>query len=88
MSIHDQPWKASGNTEAGDEVMETLPVSAVLRIEALQRAFQPQTGQDGRHTFIGADQAYHVLIVFLNDEVKMCIEQGDTGGYSPVSWSC
>ena len=58
----DMAWKPTRGAELGDESVQSLFISAIFRIELLQRTFEPQTGKDSGRAVTWANDEDDVLL--------------------------
>ncbi len=70
---YGQPWKTGRSTEFADQVVKSLSVTGIFRIEFAQRAFQPKGSQYRRSTMSRSDAEDHVKVVLPDEKVQMGI---------------
>src|SRR5947207_561672 len=56
-----------------------------MRVEFSQGAFQPEICQNRWCTVTRTNNIKHVQIMLLDQEVEMCVDQGQSGTCSPVA---
>lgn len=68
----DVAGEAARHGEPGDQISQAESVAVVfIRVELLQRSFQPESGKSSGRTVAGPDNIDHIKVMVANEEVQV-----------------